>query len=205
MAFGRSKRKYAPKHEISWLIVGLGNPGLEYEQTPHNIGFRVVEKLAESLNVRPAWVAKHDGLMSVVQHKDTDAHICILKPLTFMNLSGRSVKPALKSFNLGVDKLLVVHDEIDLPFGRLMLKQGGGLAGHNGLRSISDMLGNRDFLRLRVGVGRPNADDRRPIRDWILSPWQQTPQEVDTLVMESVEAIELVLTSGIRKAMNTVN
>ena len=122
-----------------------------------------------------------------------------------MNLSGRSIKPALSQLKLGPPRLLVVHDEIDLPFGQLQLKVGGGLAGHNGLKSTAELLSTREFVRLRVGVGRPGEGDRRPIRDWILSSWDQSPAEVEQLTFDAASAVELVVRSGIRVAMNQVN
>jgi PTH1 family peptidyl-tRNA hydrolase len=102
-------------------------------------------------------------------------------------------------------RVLVVHDEIDLPFGELQVKVGGGLAGHNGLKSITDSLSTKEFVRLRVGVGRPGPGDRRPIRDWILSSWDQSPADVSMLVDSALEAVNLVVRSGVRVAMNKVN
>lgn len=203
MAFGRSKKTYEAKHDVRWLVAGLGNPGREYEDTPHNIGFAVVEAIAASR--RASWIAKHDGLFAITDIPEADGDVALLKPLTYMNLSGRSIKPALSQLKLGPPRLLVVHDEIDLPFGQLQLKVGGGLAGHNGLKSTAELLSTREFVRLRVGVGRPGEGDRRPIRDWILSSWDQSPAEVEQLTFDAASAVELVVRSGIRVAMNQVN
>ena len=202
MAFGR-KSRYEPSHDVRWLVVGLGNPGREYEDTPHNVGFLVADVLAESM--RASWIAKHDGLYAVGAVDRADGDVALLKPLTYMNLSGRSVKPAMKQLQLLAGRVLVVHDEIDLPFGTLQLKVGGGLAGHNGLKSITESLSTKEFVRLRVGVGRPGPGDRRPIKDWILSSWDQSPDEVQQLTFDAAGAVETVVRSGVRAAMNVVN
>jgi PTH1 family peptidyl-tRNA hydrolase len=128
----------------------------------------------------------------------------LLTPLTFMNLSGQSVKPALKAAGLDAKKIIVVHDEIDLDFGRLQLREGGGLAGHNGLRSIADSLGTRDFNRIRVGVGRPDPGDRRPISDWILKP-MPADRDGDGLARDAADAVETIVDLGMRTAMNRIN
>jgi PTH1 family peptidyl-tRNA hydrolase len=202
MAFGR-KKSYEPSHDVRWLVVGLGNPGREYEDTPHNVGFQVVDAIATA--TRTSLIAKHEGLYGVGAIDGADGDVALLKPLTYMNLSGRSVKPAMSQNRLLPARVLVVHDEIDLPFGELQVKVGGGLAGHNGLKSITDSLSTKEFVRLRVGVGRPGPGDRRPIRDWILSSWDQSPADVSMLVDSAVEAVNLVVRSGVRVAMNKVN
>lgn len=188
---------------MRWLVVGLGNPGPEYAHTPHNIGFEVVDAVAAA--TRTTLISKHEGLYGVGVIDGADGDVALLKPLTYMNLSGRSVKPAMQQLKLLPARVLVVHDEIDLPFGALQVKVGGGLAGHNGLRSITDSLATKEFVRLRVGVGRPQPGDRRPIRDWILSSWDQQPEEVAQLVADARGAVELVARSGVRVAMNKVN
>jgi PTH1 family peptidyl-tRNA hydrolase len=203
MAFGRRKKTYEPSHDVRWLVVGLGNPGREYEDTPHNVGFQVVDQLADE--TRTSLVAKHDGLYGVGAIHDADGDVALLKPLTYMNLSGRSVKPAMHRLQLQPARVLVVHDEIDLPFGQVQVKVGGGLAGHNGLKSITELLSTREFVRVRVGVGRPGAGDRRPIKDWILSSWDQSPDEVRMLVDSAAAAVELIVRRGVRAAMNAVN
>ncbi|MCW2961403.1 MAG: Peptidyl-tRNA hydrolase [Thermoleophilia bacterium] len=203
MAFGRKKKSYEPSHDVRWLVVGLGNPGREYDDTPHNIGFQVVDSLATAHRI--PLIAKHDGLYGVGTFPDIEGDVAVLKPLTFMNLSGRSVKPAMSTLNLGPPRVLVVHDEIDLPFGALQLKVGGGLAGHNGLKSITESLSTKEFVRLRVGVGRPGPGDRRPIRDWILSSWDQSAGEVEQLALDAASAVEFTIRSGVRVAMNKIN
>ena len=202
MAFGK-KSRYEPSHDVRWLVVGLGNPGPEYADTPHNIGFDVIDAIATS--TRTSLVSKHDGLFGVGAIDCADGDIALLKPLTYMNLSGRSVKPAMSQLKLLPGRVLVVHDEIDLPFGQIQLKVGGGLAGHNGLKSITETLSTREFVRVRVGIGRPGEGDRRPIRDWILSSWDQSPAEVEQLTFDAMAAVELVVRSGVRVAMNKVH
>lgn len=204
MAFGRKKRSsYQPSYDVRWLIVGLGNPGRDYDGTPHNVGFEVIDSLTSELGV--SLVAKYDGLFGVGAIHGCDGDVALLKPLTFMNLSGRSVQPALSKLQLGPQRLLIVHDEIDLPFGVIQIKSGGGLAGHNGLRSIVDSISTKEFVRVRVGVGRPSSDDRRPIKDWILSKWQQKPEDVNLLVSSATAAVEVTVRSGVQSAMRVVN
>jgi PTH1 family peptidyl-tRNA hydrolase len=203
MAFGRKKSRYEPSHDVRWLVVGLGNPGPEYVDTPHNVGFQVVDQLAQE--TRTSLVSKHEGLFGVGAIHGADGDVALLKPLTYMNLSGRSVKPAMTTNRLQPGRVLVVHDEIDLPFGQLQLKVGGGLAGHNGLKSITESLSTKEFVRLRIGVGRPGPGDRRPISDWILSSWDQGPEDVRMLVDSAAAAVELVVRNGVRAALGTVN
>lgn len=185
---------------MQWLVVGLGNPGTEYAGSPHNVGFDVVQRLADERRI--PFVAKHDGLLGVGSVGDVD--VALLMPMTFMNLSGRSVRPALKALGLTPQQLLVVHDEIDLDFGVVQLKHGGGLAGHNGLKSIAELLGTRDFTRVRMGVGRPDPGDRRPIADWILRPIP-SDRDADGLRHDAEAAVVEVLTRGVRGAMKHVN
>lgn len=203
MVLGRSRRVYQPRHEVRWLVAGLGNPGPEYDGTPHNVGFDVVRLLAEQRRI--ALVPKHDGMYGAGRLSEDGDDIALIMPLTYMNLSGRSVRPALRAAGLEPDQLVVVHDEIDLPFGSVQVKFGGGLAGHNGLKSLAETCGTRDFARIRVGVGRPGAGDRRPIRDWILSPWDQAAGEVDQLAADAADAARRVVDVGLRAAMGRTN
>lgn len=196
-----STRRFAGSGSaVDWLIVGLGNPGPEYDRSPHNIGFAVVDELARRHRI--GLHAKHKGLYG--QGEVGECPIVLLKPLTFMNLSGESVRPAQKQLNVTPERVLVVHDELDLSFGTVRLKQGGGLAGHNGLKSINAFLKTPEFPRVRVGIGRPAADDRRPIRDWILRPMDGSAP-YDELAALGADAVEDVLRGGVASAMNTVN
>src|SRR3954468_11145579 len=146
-------RLWPRRHGTSYdlLVAGLGNPGREYARNRHNVGFMVVDELARRHG--GSWKSKFNGELAEIR---IDGHkVALLKPLTFMNESGRSVKAAMQFFKLEPDAVLVVNDESDLPPGRLQARVGGGLAGHNGLRSVAQHLATNEFLRLRVGVGRP--------------------------------------------------
>lgn len=144
------------------LIVGLGNPGIKYHHTRHNIGWDSFEALSFSSELR--WSDKFKGVYAT--YTFNGEKIYFLKPQTYMNLSGESVAPLMNFFKITLDNILVVHDELDLPFGTIAFKKGGGLAGHNGLKSITASLGSQDFKRLRVGIGRPPHGD---VSNWVLS------------------------------------
>jgi PTH1 family peptidyl-tRNA hydrolase len=147
------------------LIVGLGNPGSKYHNTRHNIGWDTFEELSFSNELR--WNDKFKGHYAVFQNSNgNNDKIYFLKPQTFMNLSGESVQPLMAFFKISIDDILVVHDELDLPFGTIAFKKGGGLAGHNGLKSIAACLGSQEFKRVRIGIGRPVHGD---VSNWVLS------------------------------------
>src|SRR5205823_2785695 len=153
---------------LDLLVVGLGNPGREYARNRHNVGHMAVDELARRHD--GSWRGKFNGQVADVR---IDGHrVALLKPETYMNESGRSVKAAVTFYKLEPDAILVVHDESDLEPGRLQVRLGGGLAGHNGLRSITQHLGTPDFMRLRVGVGRPGRGDPRPLADYVLSDFE---------------------------------
>ena len=174
---------------LDLLVVRLGNPGREYARNRHNVGFMVVDELARRHG--GAWKSKFNGQLAEVRiegHK-----LALLKPETYMNDSGRAVSAAAKFFKVDPDAVLVVHDEGDFELGRLELKFSGGLAGHNGLRSIADQLGTKDFHRLRIGVGRPERGDPRPLADWVLANFE--PHEnVEEIVERAADAIEAKVT-----------
>ncbi len=144
------------------LIIGLGNYGSKYHHTRHNIGWDAFEELTFANDLK--WIEKYKGLYSATQVDGEKVYF--LKPQTYMNLSGESVLPMMNFFKIAVSDILVVHDEIDLPFGTIAFKNGGGLAGHNGLKSIAASLGTQEFKRLRLGVGRPVHGD---VSNWVLS------------------------------------
>ena len=185
---------------LDLLIAGLGNPGREYERTRHNVGWLVLDELARRHG--GSWRSKFSG--SLAEVRLGDARLALLKPETYMNESGRSVGAAARFFKVEPEQLLVVHDDVDLEPGRLQARQGGGLAGHNGLRSLAQHLGSQDFLRLRIGVGRPGRGDQRSVSDWVLSPF--APEEdVEALVARAADAVEAVAAEGLDRTQARFN
>jgi PTH1 family peptidyl-tRNA hydrolase len=184
------------------LVVGLGNPGPKYAETRHNLGFRVTDGLASRAG-DPPWREKFNGLFA--QSELEGKVVGLLKPMTYMNASGRSVQAAQAFYKVAREDLLVVHDELDLPFGQLRLKVGGGEAGHNGLRSISQAIG-QDYARLRIGVGRPPPEFRGSGADFVLQAFAPAEQaEIDAILGRAVEVVSLVIGSGLSRAMNQTN
>ena len=185
---------------LELLVVGLGNPGGEYAGHRHNVGWMVVEELARRHGA--SWRGKFNGQVAELR---LDGHrVALLKPETFMNESGRSVGAAARFFKLEPDAILVVHDEIDLDRGRLQARLGGGLAGHNGLRSIAAHLKTPDFLRLRVGVGRPGRGDPRKPADYVLSNFDAEDDRED-LVARAADAVETLDAGGLERAQAQYN
>ena len=185
---------------LDLLVVGLGNPGREYANNRHNVGRMVVDELAR--RHAGSWKGKFSGQLAEVR---LDGHrVGLLKPETFMNDSGRSVGAAARFFKLEPDAILVVHDEIDFEYGRLQARLGGGLAGHNGLRSIASHLKTPDFLRLRIGVGRPGRGDPRTPADYVLTDF--VPEDdAETLVSHAADAVETLDTEGLERAQAQFN
>jgi peptidyl-tRNA hydrolase, PTH1 family len=193
-------RRGARASTLDLLVAGLGNPGREYEHTRHNVGWLVLDELARRHG--GSWRSKFSG--SLAEVRLGDAKLALLKPETYMNESGRSVAAAARFFKVPVESLLVVHDDVDLEPGRLQARRGGGLAGHNGLRSLAQHLGSQDFLRLRIGVGRPGRGDPRPVADWVLSPF--APEEdADALVSRAADAVETIVADGLETAQQRFN
>jgi PTH1 family peptidyl-tRNA hydrolase len=185
---------------LDLLVAGLGNPDRKYAQTRHNVGWMVVDELARRHG--GSWKSKFNGRLAEIR---IDGHkVALLKPETYMNESGRSVKAAMQFFKLEPDRVLVVHDEGDFDLGRLQARLGGGLAGHNGLRSIAQHLGTPDFLRLRVGVGRPGRGDPRPLADYVLSDFEPA-DDPERLVGAAADAVELLDAEGLEAAQRAVN
>jgi PTH1 family peptidyl-tRNA hydrolase len=179
------------------LIVGLGNPGTKYHYTRHNIGWDVFEELSFFDQLK--WTEKFKGQYAVFQNGDEK--IYFLKPQTFMNLSGESVQPLMSFFKITLENILVVHDELDLPFGTLAFKKGGGLAGHNGLKSITQHLGSQEFRRVRVGIGRPVHGD---VSNWVLSGY--TGEDKDffrPFLKGAAQSLEDYIKNGFDKAATT--
>jgi len=193
-------RRGEPASTLDLLVVGLGNPGREHEQDRHNVGWMVMDELARRRDGR--WRAKFSGQLAEVRLDGL--RLALLKPETFMNESGRSVAAAARFFKVEPEALLVVHDDVDLEAGRLQARAGGGLAGHNGLRSLSQSLGTQEFLRLRLGVGRPGRGDRRSVADYVLSPFESL-EDVGALVSRSADAVETLAREGVEETQQRFN
>lgn len=185
---------------LDLLVAGLGNPGREYARTRHNIGFMVCDELARRHG--GSFRSKFSGDLAEVRIEGRKA--ALLKPQTYMNESGRSVGAAARFFKLPAEQLLVLHDEADLEPGRLQARLGGGLAGHNGLRSIAQHLKTQEFLRLRIGVGRPERGDPRPVADFVLSPFDEHI-DVEALVARAADAVETLAREGLDETQNRFN
>jgi len=185
---------------LDLLVAGLGNPGREYERTRHNAGWLVLDELAQRHG--GSWRSKFSGSLSEVRLGD--ARVALLKPETYMNESGRSLGAAARFFKVQPEQVLVVHDDVDLETGRLQARAGGGLAGHNGLRSLARHLKTPEFLRLRIGVGRPERGDPRPVSDWVLSPFA-AEDDADALVSRSADAVEAIVADGVDAAQQRFN
>jgi PTH1 family peptidyl-tRNA hydrolase len=184
------------------LIVGLGNPGPKYEHTRHNAGFWFVDLVARRFGGRLLNDSKFYGLLGRVNVHGFDLRL--LKPLTYMNRSGQSVAAVVRYFDIAPEQLLVVHDELDLPPGQVRLKQGGGHAGHNGLRDIMNALGNRDFWRLRVGIDHPQ--DRSRVVDYVLSrPGQDDAHAIEDSLDAAADSLSDILSGRFAQAMNRLH
>ena len=185
---------------LDLLVAGLGNPGREYERTRHNAGWMVVDELARRHG--GSFRSKFSGQLS--ETRLDDLKLALLKPETYMNVSGRSIGAAGKFFKVDPADVLVVHDDVDLEPGRLQARFGGGLAGHNGLRSIAQALGTNDFLRLRIGVGRPGRGDRRSVADYVLGGFEPEV-DLDGLIGRSADAVETMARDGLEEAQRRYN
>lgn len=184
-----------------YLIAGLGNPGPEYEATRHNAGFRVVDELAGELGAR-YW--KNECGALTAKASCGDAEVILAKPQSFMNVSGGPVKKLLGAYGVDPGHLVVIHDELDIPSGTVRVKFGGGHAGHNGLRSICDKLGTRDWFRVRTGIGRPPG--RMDTADYVLSvPRGQAADEFDGAVHTAAQAAVSLLRFGLERTQRDFN
>lgn len=187
--------------QTGWLVVGLGNPGPEYAESRHNAGFLVAEELARRSARGTRWRKRMDG--ELVGARIGEQDVWLLRPMTYMNRSGRCVGRVQRFLKVPLERLLVVHDEVDLEFGRLQVKRGGGHAGHRGVESVIDGVGGVDFARIRVGVGRPTRGDAA---DWVLEAFSRTEREqVGDLVAMAADAAEAVVMDGVTAAMNRFN
>jgi PTH1 family peptidyl-tRNA hydrolase len=177
---------------VDWLIVGLGNPGAEYDGSPHNIGFEVADELIHRWGLsKPK--AKYRGLITDGRTMPGGPRVAVLLPQTYMNEAGKSVSPARGELKVEPDRILVLHDEIDLPFGDIRARLGGGLAGHNGLKSLKAQLGTADFHRVRIGVGRPPTTDPDRVAAFVLGKFRESKADVADLIARAADAAERLL------------
>lgn len=193
-------------HKHTWLIVGLGNPGEQYHLTRHNIGFWVVDQLVAKWRLqlfREKWEAFHSPDMLC----GTPLHI--IKPLTYMNRSGRAVAQYVRFYKIDPDHLLVIHDDLDMATGRIKLVKGGGAGGHNGIKSIVQEVGTNDFYRLKIGIGRPGKGDIHPdfpVEKYVLGKIEDTEMRIFSSRNESLQqGVELLLEGETAKAMGLLN
>jgi PTH1 family peptidyl-tRNA hydrolase len=185
------------------LIVGLGNPGKKYQANRHNVGFMALDAMASEVPGL-AWKEKFSGVFA--RGELFGRSVVLLKPMTFMNLSGDSVQPAMAFSKVALGDVIVVHDELDVPFGEVRLKVGGGHAGHNGLRSIIERAGSPDFVRVRIGIGRPPAGFRGEVADYVLHDFDASERaELPGVIAKAMDATKKVVTLGLAAAMNAVN
>jgi PTH1 family peptidyl-tRNA hydrolase len=185
------------------LIVGLGNPGKKYQANRHNVGFMALDAMASEVPGL-AWKEKFSGVFA--RGELFGRSLVLLKPMTFMNLSGDSVQPAMAFSKVALGDVIVVHDELDVPFGEVRLKVGGGHAGHNGLRSIIERAGSPDFVRVRIGIGRPPAGFRGEVADYVLHDFDASERaELPGVIAKAMDATKKVVTLGLAAAMNAVN
>jgi PTH1 family peptidyl-tRNA hydrolase len=193
-----------------YLVVGLGNPGKKYERTRHNVGFMVVDHLVRTHRMAD-FKEKFSGLwtkgeVSIGSTRSTRYPVAVVKPETFMNLSGDCVQPAAAFLKVEPKAVIVVHDELDLPWRDVKLKLGGGHAGHNGLRSLIDRLGTPDFVRVRVGVGRPPPGFKGDVADYVLQGFDSMETaELPEVIDRACAAVEAVVAKGPQAAMNALN
>lgn len=184
------------------LLVGLGNPGPEYEDTRHNVGFWWVDAAARALGTRLVPERAYQGLLARVNRPD--GPLWLLEPQTYMNLSGRSVAALARFFKIEPDQILVVHDELDLPPGQMKIKQGGGVAGHNGLKDIQAQLGSADFWRLRIGIGHPG--DRAEVANWVLrKPAPDQREAMLACLDRSLQALPQLLEGPTARALAAIH
>jgi PTH1 family peptidyl-tRNA hydrolase len=177
---------------VDWLVVGLGNPGDRYARTRHNVGFEVAALAAERWGL-PRAKKKYGGLYTDGRTGPGGPRVGVLLPQTYMNDSGDAVGPARGALGVDLDHVIAIHDEIDLPFGRIEARLGGGLAGHNGLKSLKRGLGSPDFRRIRVGVGRPDTTDPEIVSAHVLGRFSESREEVRELVERAADELDRVV------------
>jgi len=187
--FGRHRGGEGAATSDRVLIVGLGNPGRRYEATRHNIGFEVAAELSRRWEL-PKAKQKYKGLITEGRTRPGGPHVAILLPQTYMNESGDAAGPARGALKVPLERLIAVHDEIDLPFGEVQVKEGGGVAGHNGLKSLERGLGDREFWRVRIGVGRPDSTDPEIVSAHVLGRFAEDPTQVRELIFLGAQETE---------------
>ena len=185
---------------LDLLIAGLGNPGAKYARDRHNVGWMVVDELAR--RSEGTFKSKFNGRLCETRVRG--ARVALLEPETYMNESGRSLSAAVRYFKVTPEKVLVVHDDVDLDVGRMQARLGGGLGGHNGLRSIAQSLGTPEFLRLRIGVGRPGRRDPRGVADYVLAPFD-AHDDREEMVARAADAVEAIVGDGLEEAQRRFN
>jgi peptidyl-tRNA hydrolase, PTH1 family len=194
---GRGKRPAVPS---DYLIVGLGNPGSRYAGTRHNVGFEVANALAERWQLPKAREA-FGGMVTEGRTGPGGPRVAILLPQTYMNESGRAASPARGQYGVPLERVIAIHDEIDLPFGEVRGRLGGGLAGHKGLKSLNQHLGGPEFTRVRVGVGRPDSTDPEIVSGYVLSRFSEPAADVRALIARAADETErLVMSNGASEA-----
>jgi len=188
--------------DAPWLVMGLGNPGPAYARHRHNVGFRVAELLAERIGVK---FGRHRRAVAEVAEghlRPGGPKLILAKPMTYMNLSGGAAAGLVSFYKVPLSQLIAVYDELDIPYGQIRLKVGGGEGGHNGARSLSQSLGSRDYLRVRFGIGRPPG--RQDPADYVLSEFSTVERkELDLLVDRAADAVETIVERGLEPAQNT--
>jgi peptidyl-tRNA hydrolase, PTH1 family len=193
--FRRRRERGEGGGKVDWLVVGLGNPGDKYARTRHNVGFEVAALVAERWGL-PRAKKKYAGLYSDGRTGPGGPRVGVLLPQTFMNESGSAVSPARGDLGVDLDHVVVVHDEIDLPFGTIQVRQGGGVAGHNGLKSVKEGLGSAEFRRVRVGVGRPDTTDPEIVSAHVLGRFSESDAEVRELVERAAGELERLISDA---------
>ena len=182
------------------IIVGLGNPGAQYENTPHSVGFEAVDAIAAEIGA--SWESKRQFNCQMARGTFAGLPVMLIKPQTYMNLSGESVAPVVKYHNATAADLLVIQDDIDLPVGRMRVRKNGSCGGHNGIRNIIERLGTQDFSRLKLGVGKDKSD----VIAHVLGKFDPTTRKtMDIVVVEAVKAAAAILRDGPDRAMNAYN
>lgn len=188
---------------VEFLIVGLGNPGEEYESTPHNLGFLVIDRLAGSNSIR---VSRKENMSLVGLGTTQGKRVALAKPQTYMNESGGAVKGLLEKYELKPDRLIVVYDELDLPWTEMRIKPKGSAAGHKGMKSVIGSLGTNEFIRVRLGVWPTRQSGGRDGARFVLAPFKRAQkQEVEEVVVRAAEAVESILAEGAAQAMTKYN